>query len=70
MLTPELRKILTDNLDSILLLKEVARFLRVTPMTVYRMIYAGTLIAYKNEEGEWQINRSDLLDYLDRSSNL
>jgi excisionase family DNA binding protein len=53
--------------DSLLTLKEVAKHLRVVPLTVYRLIYRGDLTAIKVGNG-WRVRREDLEDYLSRST--
>lgn len=69
MLSRELRKELED-LPTILSIKEVAGFLSISHMTVYRMIYQGQLPAYKASGGEWNVNRSDLIRTCSMASNL
>ena len=54
--------------DSLLTLREVAKYLRVVPLTVYRMIHRGDLTAIK-VGNEWRIRRQDLEDYLKRSTS-
>ena len=54
--------------DSLMTLREVARFLHVVPLTVQRMIYRGDLPAIK-VGSRWRIRRQDLEDYLKRSTS-
>jgi len=52
--------------DALLTIREVARYLKVVPMTVYRMIDRGDLKAVKVGR-VWRIRREDLERYLNRS---
>ena len=52
--------------DALLTIREVARYLKVVPMTVYRMIDRGDLKAVKVGRA-WRIRREDLERYLNRS---
>jgi len=57
-------------LPTILTTKDVAAFYSVHVMTVYRLIYHQQLSAYKDEAGEWNILREDLIKYAKKRSNL
>lgn len=52
--------------DSLLTVREVADYLHVVTMTVYRMIDRGDLNAVKVGR-VWRIRREELEQYLDRS---
>jgi excisionase family DNA binding protein len=54
--------------ESLLTTKEVARYLHVVQLTVYRMIDRGDLPAVK-VGSRWRIRRQDLEDYLSRSAS-
>lgn len=54
--------------DNLLTTREVARYLHVVPITVYRMIDRGDLPAIK-VGSRWRIRRQDLEDYLKRSTS-
>jgi excisionase family DNA binding protein len=54
--------------DSLMTLREVAKYLHVVPLTVQRMIYRGDLPAIK-VGSRWRIRRQDLEDYLKRSTS-
>lgn len=56
------------NSESMLTLKEVARYLHVVPLTVYRMIDRGDLSAVKVGR-VWRIRKQDLQAYLERSAS-
>lgn len=52
----------------ILNLDEIAEYLRVSNQTVYNMIRAGRIRAYKVGR-EWRFLRADIMAYLDSTSN-
>lgn len=53
-----------ESLTDTLSIKEAALFLRVTPMTIYRLIYAGRLIASKNGgASDWTIKKESVIKY-------
>ena len=54
--------------DALMTVKEVARYLHVVQLTVYRMIDRGDLPAIK-VGSRWRIRRQDLEDYLKRSTS-
>jgi excisionase family DNA binding protein len=54
--------------DVLMTVKEVARYLHVVQLTVYRMIDRGDLPAVK-VGSRWRIRRQDLEDYLKRSTS-
>jgi excisionase family DNA binding protein len=56
------------NQDVMLTIKEVAQYLHVVPLTVYRMIDRGDLPAVKVGR-VWRIRQQDLQAYLDRSTS-
>ena len=55
------------NMDKLLTLKEVAKYLRVSERSVFRYIEAGRLKASK--VGWWRIKQSDLDTFLTETSN-
>lgn len=69
MLTDDTRAELTSTLPAILDIPEVAKFLRCSILTVRRLIWDKQLGAYMTE-GQWNINRDDLIQYLDDHSSL
>lgn len=62
-----LNKIEVPNID-VLNLEETARYLRVSNQTVYNMIRDGRIKAYKVGR-EWRFLRTDILTYMNESSN-
>ena len=54
--------------DALMTVKEVAKYLHVVQLTVYRMIDRGDLPAIK-VGSRWRIRRQDLEDYLRRSTS-
>lgn len=56
------------NSESMLTLKEVAGYLHVVPLTVYRMIDRGDLPAVKVGR-VWRISKQDLQAYVNRSTS-
>jgi excisionase family DNA binding protein len=59
------RDILKDYPDDLLKVAEVAKVLRISPVTVYNLIDAGKLEVIKIGKSI-RIHREDLLEYLDR----
>jgi hypothetical protein len=57
------------KLPAILSSRDVAEFFQVVPLTVYRLIYRKEFLAYKNDEGNWCILRSDLKEYCSKNCN-
>jgi excisionase family DNA binding protein/YgiT-type zinc finger domain-containing protein len=62
-----LNKIEVPKID-VLNLEETARYLRVSNQTVYNMIRDGRIKAYKVGR-EWRFLRTDILTYMNESSN-
>jgi excisionase family DNA binding protein len=56
------------NQESMLKIREVADYLHVVPLTVYRMISRGDLQAVKAGR-VWRIRQRDLNVYLDRATS-
>lgn len=56
------------NRESMLTIKEVAQYLHVVPLTIYRMIDRGDLPAAKVGK-VWRIRQQDVEAYLDRSAS-
>jgi excisionase family DNA binding protein len=54
--------------DVLMTVKEVAKYLHVVQLTVYRMIDRGDLPAIK-VGSRWRIRRQDLEDHLKRSTS-
>lgn len=65
----ELREYLEKQLPSILNLSDICSILMVSPDTIYREIKDHRLIAYK-ADGEWNVLKSDLLDYMEKISTI
>lgn len=61
---------LIKTLPVILSIKETAAFLNIHYKTVYRIINKKDILAYKDNENNWCINREDLAIYLDKNCNL
>jgi len=59
-----------ENLPAILSIQEIADFFSVAYLTVYRLIHKGKLPAWKDDEDNWCIARSDLLTFCSKNSNL
>lgn len=53
-----------NSLPAILDLKDLMRVLRVSERTAYRLLKEPRLHAYQDEDGEWNINRSDLVQWI------
>lgn len=68
MLTKETISELSQTLPAIMTIKDLAGFLRCSEITIRRMIWEGQLRAYM-ADGEWNIARPDLFNYLQRHSN-
>jgi excisionase family DNA binding protein len=58
------------KLPVILSIKEVADFFSVAYLTVYRLVRKKQLTAYKTDEGNWCISRSDFIKYCSKNCNL
>jgi len=58
------------SLPAILSIRETADFFSTAYLTVYRLIHRGKLPAWKDDEGNWCVARSDLLKFCSSSSNL
>ena len=56
------------NEEAMLTITEVARYLQVVPLTVYRAIDRGDLRAVKVGR-VWRIRREDLQAYVDRAAS-
>ncbi len=69
MLSDETVIALETALPTILSINEVAAFLSCSAITVRRMITDKQLPAFK-QEAEWNILRSDLIQYLSDHSNI
>ena len=54
--------------NKVLKLKEVARFLRVHPTTLYRMVRRGEIPCYKVGPASWRVNVEDLEKWLKERS--
>jgi predicted site-specific integrase-resolvase len=64
-----LREELEKTLPSILNIMDICSILTVSPDTIYREIQDGKLIAFK-AEGEWNVLKGDLLEYMERRSTI
>jgi excisionase family DNA binding protein len=47
---------------------DVAKLLRISDRTLYRLMSEGALTAWKDEDAQWNFARKDIIDYLDRNS--
>jgi excisionase family DNA binding protein len=63
-------KLKIENLPAILSIRETADFFSVAYLTVYRQIRKEKLPAWKDDEDNWCIARSDLLKFCSKNSNL
>jgi len=63
-------KVKIEALPAILSTREVADFFSVQSLTIRRLINRKVITAYKDDEGRWCINRTDLKIYCSRHSNL
>jgi len=59
-----------ESLPAILSIRETADFFSVAYLTVYRLIHRKKLSAWKDNEGNWCVARSDLLKFCSKNSNL
>jgi len=59
-----------EALPAILSIQEAADFFSVRYLTVYRLIHAGKLPAWKDSEGRWCIARADLKRFLLKNTSL
>ena len=59
-----------ESLSAILSIQETADFFSTHCMTVYRLIYKGKLPAWKDDEDNWCIARSDIRRLCSQNSNL
>ena len=59
-----------EALQAILSIKEAADFFSVRYLTVYRLIHAKKLPAWKDDEGRWCIARSDVRRFLSKNTTL
>lgn len=57
-----------DPLD-VLTVEEVASKLKLSPLSIRRMLYSGRLRAFKVGR-EWRLRRSDILDFMELNSNI
>lgn len=69
MLAEGTKKEIMEALPPILSPREVAQFLKISSITVWRMIRDKQLPSYR-ADGETCILRDDLIKYLSRHSNL
>ncbi len=65
----DLKEELEKQLPSILNLQDICSILAVSPDTIYREIRDKKLEAYK-ADGEWNILKSDFIDYMEKNSTL
>jgi excisionase family DNA binding protein len=70
MLSDTLKEKIEESLPAILSIQETADFFSVAYLTVYRLIRMGKLPAWKDDEGNWCIARSDLITFCSKNSNL
>ena len=53
-----------NSLPPILDLKDLMRALRLSERTAYRLLKEAPLRAYQDDEGNWNVNRSDLIQWI------
>ena len=53
-----------NSLPPILDLKDLMRALRLSERTAYRLLREAPLHAYQDDEGNWNVNRSDLIQWI------
>lgn len=56
-----------DSAEPLFTIKELARYLKVAPLSVYKMIWSGKLPAFK--VSDWRIRRSDVIALIERNDN-
>jgi len=59
-----------ETLPAILSIRETADIFSVQNLTIYRQIHARRLPAWKDDEGNWCIARSELIEFCSKNSNL
>lgn len=69
MLDEKIRLSLEAQLPAVMDFADVRNFLCVSQRTVYRLIQHGEIPAWKDEDGDWNFLRSDIIKYLDENSN-
>lgn len=70
MLSEKEKLILREEFPAIMDTEDVTRFLRISRRTLYRMMEDGTLNGWKDEDGEWNFARTDILEYLDKNCTI
>jgi excisionase family DNA binding protein len=58
------------NLPVILSIRETAALFSVSYLSVYRLVQAKKIDAYKDDEGNWCILRGDLEKFCSKNCNL
>lgn len=53
-------------MEEVFTVEEVAKYLKVTPTTIYRMLEDGRLTGFKIG-ASWRIRESDITAYIERS---
>lgn len=69
MLSDNVKRSLEQELPVIMDFLDVTSALRISGRTLYRLIQQNELPAWKDEEGEWNILRQDVINYLDKHSD-
>jgi excisionase family DNA binding protein len=69
MLSDAMKQAISD-LPAILSTIEVADFLNVSYLTIYRLVRRKEIAAYKDDEGDWCILQCDLKKYCSKNCNL
>ncbi|MDR0302360.1 MAG: excisionase family DNA-binding protein [Treponema sp.] len=59
-----------EKLPAILSIREAASFFSAHHRTVLRLIRKGQLPAWKDDEGNWCVARSDLIKFCSKNTNL
>ena len=59
-----------QNLPAIISVKEAANFFQVNYITIFRLVHRKELAAYKDDENNWCILRSDFKKFCMKNCNL
>jgi len=64
------KMLLREEFPAIMDTEDVMRLLRISRRTLYRMMEDGTLTGWKDEDGEWNFARTDVLEYLEKNCTI
>ena len=70
MLSEKEKMLLREEFPAIMDTEDVMRLLRISRRTLYRMMEDGTLTGWKDEDGEWNFARTDVLEYLEKNCTI